>query len=262
MSMSSLFVSQELDMGIVQLEIDREGAANALSVGLLEEMIDTFTRLRLRDDVRVVILTGRGTRAFCAGADLKERRGMDELQVRQAVDRIRRAVEGVARLPMPVIAAINGVAFGGGTELALAADIRILADSAKMGLTETSLAIIPGAGGTQRLWRVVGIAKAKELIYTARRIDAAEALQMGLANAVVPVDTLLDHAVGLAREIAANGPIAVRQAKRAMDAGVGVDIETGLRIEAMAYDAVIPTADRVEALAAFAEKRKPQFRGE
>jgi methylglutaconyl-CoA hydratase len=247
--------------GIVRLTLNRPDSANALSLALLSEFHEVLTELRFRSDVRAVILTGAGTKAFCAGADLKERRGMDEDQVRKTVSQIRGVVEGVANLPMPVIAAVNGVAFGGGTELALAADLRIAAESAKFGLTETSLAIIPGAGGTQRLPRLIGLAKAKELIFTARRIDAATALNLGLVNDVVPDAELLPAAYRLAEEIAQNGPIAVRQAKFAIDQGCEVDLRTGLAIEQKAYDVVIPTRDRLEGLAAFAEKRKPRYEG-
>jgi methylglutaconyl-CoA hydratase len=247
--------------GIVTLTLNRPDSANALSLALLSEFQEVLTELRFRSDVRVVILTGAGSKAFCAGADLKERRGMDENQVRKTVGQIRGVVEGVANLPMPVIAAVNGVAFGGGTELALAADLRIAAESAKFGLTETSLAIIPGAGGTQRLPRLIGLAKAKELIFTARRIDAATALHIGLVNDVVADAELLPAAYRLAEEIAQNGPIAVRQAKFAMDQGCEVDLRTGLAIEEKAYEVVIPTRDRLEGLAAFAEKRKPLYEG-
>lgn len=260
--MSELLRQMEAEDGIVWLELNREDAANALSAALLDEMIRTFETLKHRKDVRVVVITGHGRKAFCAGADLKERRGMDADGVRLAVARIRRAVEGLASLPMPVIAAVNGVAFGGGTELALAADLRVLSADAKLGLTETSLAIIPGAGGTQRLPRIIGVAKAKELIFTARRIGADEAQQLGLANAVVPADSLVNYTTTLAREIAKNGPVAVRQAKLAIDAGLSVDLQTGLKVEGMAYEGVIGTVDRVEALEAFAEKRPPVFRGE
>jgi methylglutaconyl-CoA hydratase len=255
-----LVVVEEKD-GIVTLTLNRPDSANALSLALLSEFREVLTELKFRSDVRVVILTGAGSKAFCAGADLKERRGMDENQVRKTVSQIRGVVEGVANLPMPVIAAVNGVAFGGGTELALAADLRIAAESAKFGLTETSLAIIPGAGGTQRLPRLIGLAKAKELIFTARRIDAATALQIGLINDVVADAELLPAAYRLAEEIAQNGPIAVRQAKFAMDQGYEVDLRTGLAIEEKAYEVVIPTRDRLEGLTAFAEKRKPRYEG-
>jgi len=260
MSEQALLQQDEQD-GVVTLTLCREEAANALSTGLLEAIRTAVSDIHNRADVRVVILTGRGDKSFCAGADLRERKGMDAGQVQQAVARIRAVVERIAALPMPVIAALNGVAFGGGTELALACDIRIAADTAKLGLTETSLAIIPGAGGTQRLPRLVGIAKAKELIYTARRIDAATALQIGLVNDVVRPSELRARVMDLAREISANGPIAVRQAKFAINEGMNVGLHSGLAIEGKAYDVVIPTADRLEGLQAFAEKRPPKYEG-
>ncbi|MFB5189862.1 enoyl-CoA hydratase-related protein [Alicyclobacillus fastidiosus] len=258
--MDSLVLRTDREPGIVILQLNREEAANALSTALLEAFIGHVEELH-NSDARVVIVTGSGEKAFCAGADLKERRGIPEAQVRFAVDRIRRAVEGVATLPMPVIAAVNGVAFGGGTEIALAADIRILSEHAKMGLTETSLAIIPGAGGTQRLARLVGVGKAKELIYTARRIDAQSALAIGLANAVVAPSELIPAAIAMAEEIAANGPLAVRQAKLALDGGMDVALPSGLLLERAAYDTLIPTQDRLEGLLAFAEKRRPNYQG-
>jgi methylglutaconyl-CoA hydratase len=251
---------QEQD-GVVTLTLNRPDSANALSLALLYDLHDALYQIKFRPDVRVVIVTGAGDKAFCAGADLKERRGMDDTQVRKTVSLIRSVVEDLADLPMPTIAAINGVAFGGGTELALAADLRIASQAAKLGLTETSLAIIPGAGGTQRLPRLIGLAKAKELIYTARRIDADEALSLGLVNQVVEAADLLPAAHRLASDIAANGPVAVRQAKFAIDQGFGVDLRTGLAIEQKAYEVVIPTDDRLEGLAAFAEKRKPKYNG-
>jgi enoyl-CoA hydratase/carnithine racemase len=161
-----------------------------------------------------------------------------------------------------VIAAINGFAFGGGTELALACDLRIASSNVVMGLTETSLAIIPGAGGTQRLPRIVGVAKAKELIFTARRIDADTALKIGLVSRVVEPDKLIEAALELAREIAKNGPIGVAQAKFAINYGSEASLGVALPLESKAYEGTIPTKDRLEALAAFAEKRKPVFKGE
>lgn len=258
--MSELLLQSE-NQGVVTLTLNRADSANALSTALLEALQQALYELRFRSDVRTVIITGAGTKAFCAGADLKERRNMNEQQVRQTVALIRGTVNAVAAMPVPVIAAVNGVAFGGGTELALAADIRIAASSSKFGLTETSLAIIPGAGGTQRLTRLIGIAKAKELIYTARRIDATTALELGLVNAVVDDEALLASAEQMALDIAQNGPLAVRQAKFAIDQGAGVDLHTGLAIEEKAYELIIPTEDRLEGLRAFQEKRKPQYQG-
>lgn len=258
--MSDSLVLKDDKDGIVTLTLNRAESANALSAALLKELEIVLTEIE-RSDTRVVILTGHGQKAFCAGADLKERRGMDERQVVTAVSRIRSVVNHVASLTMPVIAAVNGVAFGGGTELALAADIRIAAQSAQFGLTETSLAIIPGAGGTQRLPRLIGAAKAKELIYTARRIDAQTALELGLVNQVCADEDLLENAVSLAKEIAKNGPIAIRQAKYAIDSGIGTDLSTGLAIEAKAYEITLPTKDRLEGLEAFAQKRRPIYQG-
>ena len=162
---------------------------------------------------------------------------------------------------MPVIAAINGFAFGGGTELALACDIRVASSNVLMGLTETSLGIIPGAGGTQRITRVIGVAKAKELVFTAKRFNAQYALDIGLVSKVVEPDQLMDAALELAREIAKNGPIGVAQAKFAINYGSEASLGVALPLESKAYEGTIPTEDRLEALAAFAEKRKPVFKG-
>jgi methylglutaconyl-CoA hydratase len=254
--------TEKTEDGLVVVTLNRPESANALSLQLLQELYETLREIQFDRSVRVVVITGAGTRSFCAGADLKERAGMDPVQVRKTVSLIRETINSVERLPQPVIAAINGVAFGGGTELALACDIRIAADTAKLGLTETSLAIIPGAGGTQRLPRLIGLGKAKELIFTARRIDAEEALNIGLVEHVVPIDQLLDRAKEIAREIAKNGPIAVMQAKFAINKGFDVDLQTGLEIERAAYEVTIPTKDRLEGLQAFKEKRPPVYTGE
>jgi enoyl-CoA hydratase/carnithine racemase len=214
-----------------------------------------------------LIITGAGgddpkKASFSTGADLKERRTMSPDQVRRFIFTIRNVFTSVEQLRVPVIAAINGFAFGGGTELALACDLRIASSNVVMGLTETSLAIIPGAGGTQRLPRIVGISKAKELIFTARRITAQTALEIGLVNKVVEPGKLIESACELAQEIAANGPIAVAQAKFAINCGMDAPLSVALPLESKAYEVIIPSKDRVEALTAFAEKRKPNFKGE
>jgi enoyl-CoA hydratase/carnithine racemase len=187
---------------------------------------------------------------------------MTQDQVRRFIFTIRNTFTAVEQVRVPVIAAINGFAFGGGIELAMASDLRIASSNAVMGLTETSLAVIPGAGGTQRLPRIVGITKAKELIFTARRIDAKTALGIGLLNKVVEPDQLMNAAMELAREIAKNGPVAVAQAKFAINCGMEASIGVALPLESKAYEVTIPTKDRIEALNAFAEKRKPMFKGE
>jgi enoyl-CoA hydratase/carnithine racemase len=251
-----------LENGIVLITLNRPEAANALSVHMLEELHEAILTCKFDRTIRCLVITGAGDKAFCAGADLKERAGMDPIQVRKTVSLIRGNINELEALPQPVIAAVNGVAFGGGTELALASDIRVASETAKLGLTETALGIIPGAGGTQRLPRLVGKGRAKELIFTARRIDAWEAREIGLVEYVVPADLLLEKALELANQIVRNGPIAVAQAKFAIDKGYDVDLNTGLAIEQNAYEITIPTKDRIEGLQAFKEKRPPVYVGE
>ena len=259
----SELVRLTLDGPLAVLTLDRPEVMNALSLQTLERLSAHVERLARDPALRVVIVTGAGEKAFCAGADLKERAGFSEQQTRDYVARIGATFEAVAALPMPTIAAINGVAFGGGCELALACDLRVIARGAQMALTETALAIIPGAGGTQRLPRVVGVARAKELIFTARRLPAEEALSLGLVNEVCEPAELPARARALAAAIAANGPLAVRAAKLAIGlAEGGLDLPEGLRRERQLYlQHVLPSADRLEALAAFREKRPPRFRG-
>lgn len=247
---------------IAQVTLNRPQQANALSIALLQELQAVLQRIQHDPVLRVVIIRGAGETVFCAGADLKERAHMNENQVREAVALIRSTINLVEELPQPVIASINGTALGGGTELTLACDIRIAADIATFGLPETSLAIIPGAGGTQRLPRLIGIGRAKELIYTARRISAQEAKEYGLVEYTVPSQTLFVKAFEIAECIARNGPIAVRLAKQAISHGIDAELQTGLSIEQHAYDGVIDTKDRLEGLQAFREKRQPVYRGE
>lgn len=250
------------DNSIALITLHRPHAANALSTIMLEELKSVLDRCKFDPSIRCVIITGAGEKVFCAGADLKERAGMDAQTVRKTVSLIRECINQVEALPQPVIAAVNGSAFGGGTELALACDIRVAAETAQFGLTETSLGIIPGAGGTQRLPRLIGKGRAKELIFTARRIEALEAKEIGLAEYVVPTESLLAKAFELAGNIVRNAPIALAQAKFAIDKGFEVDLQTGLSIEQNAYEITIPTRDRLEGLQAFKEKRAPQYKGE
>lgn len=259
--MSDEILLREEKNGICFLTLNRPNVMNAFNFDLLLRLKKEIDEIRFRRDIRVVIITGSGDRAFCAGADLKERATMPEEKVKEFIYNIRNLFTEIENLPKPVIAAINGVALGGGTELALACDIRIASDNATMGLTETRLAIIPGAGGTQRLPRIVGIAKAKELIFTGRRISANEALDISLVNKVVPSGELLSECEKFATEILETGPIAIEQAKYAINKGFEVDINTGLAIESNAYWITIPTEDRLEGLRAFKEKRKPIYKG-
>ncbi|UHA73362.1 enoyl-CoA hydratase [Paenibacillus sp. 481] len=248
--------------GMVLITLNRPEAANALSVQLLEQLRDVAATCKFDRAIRCIVITGAGEKAFCAGADLKERAGMDANQVRRTVSLIRACINDLAALPQPIIAAVNGAAIGGGAELALACDIRIASATATFALTETSLGIIPGAGGTQRLPRLIGKGRAKELIFTARKIDAKEAKDIGLIEVVTPPEFLLDKALEIAGQIVRNAPIAVAQAKFAIDKGCEVDLSTGLAIEKNAYEVTIPTMDRSEGLQAFKDKRPPKFNGE
>ncbi|UYZ23111.1 enoyl-CoA hydratase-related protein [Mesobacillus jeotgali] len=241
--------------------LNRPDALNAFNYDTLDELQKVIEKIRTNRDVRVVIFTGAGEKAFSVGADLKERRTLSDEDVKRNIYKIGEVFTMIDQLPQPTIAAINGFAFGGGMELALACDFRIAAAGTQMGLTETSLAIIPGAGGTQRLPRLIGQAKALELILTARRLKTEEALDYGLFTAVVEKESLLDECVKFAEMMLANGPVALQQAKYAVKQGMNADLQTGLQIERKAYEVTIPTEDRLEALAAFSEKRKPDFKG-
>ena len=247
--------------GVAVLTLNRPEVMNSFNFALLLALKKQIDALRSNANIRVIIITGSGPKAFCAGADLKERTALDELQVKDFIFTIRNLFTDIEFLNKPVIAAVNGIALGGGTELALACDIRIAAASASMGLTETRLAIIPGAGGTQRLPRLIGRGKAKELIFTGRRVDAREALQIGLVNQVCEQDALLDECRKMAAMICETGPIAIEQAKYAINYGLETDLHTGLGIESNAYWVTIPSQDRLEGLAAFQEKRKPVYKG-
>jgi enoyl-CoA hydratase/carnithine racemase len=249
----------------VFVTLNRPAAANALSralVGKLTELLDVLAgEIAAGADLRALVLTGAGDKAFSAGADLKERRTWTLDDTRVFLGEINALMNAVDGFPRPTIAAVNGVAFGGGLELALAADVRIAADSAEMGLTETRLGIIPGAGGTQRLARVAGVAAAKELILTGRRIGAARARELGIVSEVVPAAQLAAAAARWAAEIAAAAPLALGAAKRAIDEGLAFSLAEGLMIERARYEEVLVTEDRNEGLAAFAEKRPPVYKG-
>ncbi|KAA0202161.1 hypothetical protein HAZT_HAZT008311 [Hyalella azteca] len=252
--------------GVVVFGFNRPEAKNAINAAMLEQFHEALEALRVDRKARVIILRSLIPGIFCAGADLKARATMTNEQVTTFVNKTRAAITGLETLPVPVIAAIDGAALGGGLELALAADMRVAADTAKVGLVETRLAIIPGAGGTQRLPRVVGTAKAKELIFTAAVLTGQEAAEISLVNHSVPQNPAGDAAFLKALEIAGrivpNGPVGVRMAKTAITRGMQVDLASGLGIEESCYAQVIPTKDRLEGLAAFKEKRTPVYKGE
>lgn len=248
------------------IKLNRPEARNAFSRSLVSSFHSLVDELKYDKNTRVVIIKSLVPNVFCAGADLKERKTMNAQEVEIFVNTLRGLMIKVEQLPMPVIAALDGAALGGGLEMALACDIRTAADSSKLGLVETSLAIIPGAGGTQRLPRILSPAIAKELIFTSRIFNGNDAKEMGVVNHVMNQndngDAAFNKALEIAREIIPNGPTGVKMAKRAIDQGLQVDLNTGYTIEEAFYSQVIPTKDRLEGLKAFAEKRKPSYKGE
>jgi methylglutaconyl-CoA hydratase len=248
--------------GVVVWTIDRADRANALSRPTLMAFGKLAREAAVNPSVRAIVVTGSGDKAFCAGADLKERQGMTDDDVRVQVQLYRSELGPLDRSPKPVVAAVNGAALGGGLELALCCDLRVAAAHAQIGLPETTLGIIPGAGGTQRLPRIVGEARAKEMILLGRRLTAGEALAWGLVNRVTPAGTnVVDDAIEWIRPIAEGAPIAQAAALEAIDRALDVTLELGLELEKVSYDKTIMSQDRREALAAFAEKRKPRFVG-
>lgn len=247
---------------VLRVAFNRPEVRNALNTQMARDVLSLFQALILDPaDHRCVILTGVGEHAFCAGGDLKERNGMTDAAWTAQHVLFEQAFYALMDCPIPVIAAVNGSAFGGGAEFTLACDFIHAADTARFALTETRLGIIPGCGGTQNLPRAVGVRRAKELVLTGRVFGAAEAHDWGMVNAVWPAAGLMDGVLEVAAAIAAGGPIAVRQAKRAMTLGVETDLRTGLAIEVEAYNRTIPTADRREGVAAFNEKRPARFTG-
>jgi len=252
-------VRLEAAEGVTTMTLDSP-PVNALGRQLVADMEVALQKLKDDDTVRCLIVRSAG-KHFCAGADLKERRTMSEGEARAFVPRLAGVCHGLADLPFPTIAAVRGAAVGGGCELALGCDMRILSDDAKIGLRETALAIIPGAGGTQRLPRLIGPAKAKRWIFGAEMHDAATALADGVADRVVPAAELDGAVHELARTIAANGPVALRLAKKAIDEGADLTLPDALKHERRCYQGVLGTSDRLEALEAFAEKRPPKFEG-
>ena len=247
---------------VLRITLNRPEAANAFNTQMALELVDCFEQLAMEtQDLRCVLLTGAGERAFCAGGDLKERDGMSDAAWTSQHLVYERMIRALLQCPLPVIAAVNGAAFGGGCELVAGTDFAYAAEHAQFAMTETSLGIIPGAGGTQTLARALGERRAKELILSARRFDATEALDWGLVNAVYPAMELMPAAVETAGRIAANAPIAVRQAKQAIHRGLQMSLADGLGFEIEAYNRTVPTADRREGVRAFNEKRKPEFEG-
>jgi enoyl-CoA hydratase/carnithine racemase len=248
---------------VLQVTLNRPEVANAFNTQMAADLMHCFENLALdAGDIRCVVLTGAGERAFCAGGDLKERDGMSNAAWTEQHLVYERMIRAVIDCPIPLIAAVNGAAFGGGCELAAAVDFVYAAENARFAMTETSLGIIPGAGGTQTLARAVGERRAKELILSARRFGADEAQQWGLVNEVFVAEQLLDATLQIAARIVANAPLAVRQAKKAIHGGLQMSLADGLAYEIEAYNHTVPTDDRREGIKAFNEKRSPNFKGE
>jgi len=249
----------ERDGRIAVLTINRPEVRNALDPATWDELSRAVRELEADREVGALIITGAGDKAFAAGADIRSLRERTMLEV--LAYSAQEILNQLEQLSKPVIAAINGYALGGGCELAMACDIRVAAETARLGLPELNLGIIPGAGGTQRLARLVGLGRAKELILTGEIIDAAEAERIGLVNKVVPADRLMDAAREVAEKILSKGPVAVAMAKRVIQAGADVDLRSGLVMEKLAQTVLFATEDRLEGTTAFLEKRKPRFQG-
>jgi methylglutaconyl-CoA hydratase len=247
---------------VALVTLDRPERMNALSRALVARFGEVGRELQTQSDLRLVIVTGAGDKAFCAGADLKERAGMSPDEVRALLLAYETELGWLETIPVPTLAAINGAALGGGLELALLCDLRVAAHHAVLGLPETSLGVIPGAGGTQRLPRLLGEARAKELILRAARLTAPEALILGLVNQVMPKgDNFLHEVMAWSDPILAGAPLAIRAALQAIRGASERELRAGLALEREAYEVCLNSEDRKEALAAFGEKRKPVYQG-
>lgn len=243
------------------LFINRPEALNALNADLLQELREAIREVENDKTLRVLVISGRGEKAFVAGADIKYMQPLNPVEGR-AFGRLGQEVfRAIEKLPIPVIAAVNGFALGGGCELAMAADIRLAADKAKFGQPEVSLGITPGYGGTQRLTRLVGEGRAMEMVLSGSSIDAEEAYRIGLINHVYPADQLLGEARKLAQKIAANAPLAVQFSKAAINRGLQTDIDTAMTIEADLFGMCFSTEDQKSGMLAFLKKEKPVFKG-
>jgi enoyl-CoA hydratase/carnithine racemase len=248
---------------VLIVTLNRPDVANALNTQMGRDLLDLWTGLIAEPgQVRGVVLTGAGGRVFCAGGDLKERNGMTKAQWEAQHEIFERQYWALLDCPVPVIAAVNGPAYAGGCEMTLACDFAYAVPTARFALTEVTLGIMPGAGGTQLLPRAVGERRAKEIILTGKPFGAEDALRWGIVNRLCPAETLMQDALDTAATIAANAPLSVRQAKKSIHHGLQMDLKNALLFEIEAYNRLIPTKDREEGIRAFNEKRKPVFRGE
>lgn len=246
---------------VVELALDRPEAMNAISTALAQEITAVTAALAADPGVRAVVVTSTSERAFCVGADLKERNGFTDAQMMDHRLVSKQAYRGVLDLPVPAVAAVEGHALGGGMEIALSCDLVVAGEAATVGLPEVGVGVIPGGGGTQLVTRRVGWSRAASMIFTARRLTAAEGGRLGVLDEVVPAGTARERALEIAAQIAANSPVAVRNAKKAMRLGMGTDLAAGLEIEDGCWRATAFSGDRKEGVAAFAEKRTPDWPG-
>ena len=258
----STLLAERRDNGLLVVTLNRPDASNALNTQMCIDLLDLWTGL-VRDSgaVRCVVVTGAGERAFCAGGDMKQRQGMTDDAWRHQHEIAEQAFWTMMECPVPIIAAVNGDAFGGGLEMILAADFAYGVDSARLGFPEVKIGIIPGVGGTATLPRVVGERRANEIVFTGGTFGAAEALEWGILNRVCSATELMPAAIATAEFIAANAPLAVRQAKKAIHEGLQMDVRAALRFEVEAYNRLTGTEDRREGVLAWNERRKPLFKG-
>src|SRR6266446_460353 len=257
----TLRVTPSDDGYVVTVAMHRPEALNAMNTAMGRELLHCFEDFFWDKQTRVVILTGAGDKAFCVGGDLKERQGMSDEAWREQHVIFEQAAFRLLRCPLPVIAAVEGFAMGGGCELAVLSDFVVASETAVFAVPEVTRGIFPGIGGTQLLPRIIGGPLAKEMIFTGRRVGAAEAKAIGLVNHLVPAGQARAKALEIAATIAANGPVAVRQAKKAVTWGSETDLETGMALAIEAYNVTVTTDDRMEGVRAFNEKRKPRFQG-
>lgn len=255
------YIIYEKNEGVATITLNRPEALNAFSKEVVEEILRALEDVKTDEAVRVVVLTGAGEKAFSAGADIKAMVGMTALKARELSLIGERLCVGLENLEKPVIAAINGYALGGGLEVAMSCDLRIASENAKMGQTEINIGLIPGWGGTQRLTRLVGMTKAKELVFTGRIIDAKTAEQIGIVNMVVPADKFRETVSQFAKDLASKAPVALKVAKALINKGSDIGLESALALEREGFGVVGSSEDLKEGVSAFTEKRKPVFKG-
>jgi enoyl-CoA hydratase len=261
LEMEFKYITYEESEGIATITLNRPEAMNAFSKEVEGEIMQVLEEIKNDETVHVVVLTGAGEKAFSAGADIKAMRGMNALKARELSLRGEKLCSSLENLEKPVIAAINGYALGGGLEVAMACDFRIASENARMGQTEINIGLIPGWGGTQRLTRLVGKTKAKELVFTGRMIDAKTAEQLGILNMVVPADKFKETVRQFAAELAQKAPVALKVAKALINKGADVSLDAALAMEREGFGVVASTEDLQEGVSAFTEKRKPTFKG-